>query len=230
MNKPPSPWANFDRPGYGRWLVRGFAAEFIGSLILIYLQSASAESLRRTLSFAPPGSFTLIGDILGHALAGGVATYIIIHISTAVLNPALSLGLWLLGRLDLVTMVTFTVAEILGSFAASGLLLASLGTTKTGLGLPTVGKGINTGRGILMETIAGAMMLGFFGMMYLKGRAYRFPGRQRYVRQFWGHATPAGMAALMSFIWNGAIEAVFVKTIGSGPTPERNPTPPPSPP
>ncbi len=219
--RPPNAWANFDKPGYSRWLFRAFWWELFASFVLIFLQSASAESLKRTFPFAPSTGFTSIGDILGHAFGGAIATYIAVHISTAVMNPALALGLWLIGRLDLVTVAVFTVAEILGSLLASGLLLASLGTTKTGLGTPTLGAGMNVGRGILMEAIAGFIMVIFFGMMYMKGRTYRFSRRQVYRRQFWRKATPAGMAALMAFVWNGGIEAIFVKTISSGPNPIR---------
>ena len=227
MSTAPSRWANFDRPGYARWLVRAFAAEFLGSLILILFQSASAESLRRPIAGAP-ATGTLIGDILGHAFGAAVPTFIFAHITTAVFNPALALGLWFLQRFDLLTVVVFTIAQVLGSFAASGLLLASLGTTRTGLGIPMLGVGISTGRGILMETGAGAIMFGFFAVTYLRGRSYRY--LLAYHRHFWGNPMPAGMAALMAFMWNGAIESVFVKTIGSGPNPVRQSLPPATPP
>ena len=63
---------------------------------------------------------------LGVALAFGLtvvtAAYAMAHISGAHFNPAVSVGLWVAGRLPTAKLLPYVVSQVLGAVAASGVL------------------------------------------------------------------------------------------------------------
>lgn len=208
----PGLWHSFEDPEYRRWLVRACSYEFIGTLILIYIQAASGETLLRL------GTPAFANDALGHGLAALVATYICVHVSGAMFNPAMTLGFWLSRRIDAVTMGGFILAQVSGSIAAAGLLRASLRSLTLGLGVPRLVNGLSLGGGLLITSILGVFMFWFFAMTFLRGRYFFY--RNRY-RMHGASPTYPTHSALLAFGWNGAVEAAFVNTIGSGPNPVR---------
>lgn len=124
----PSLWHELWDPRYRSWLFRATAYEFFGTLVLIYMQAASGETLNRL------GLAASVNDALGHGLAAGVAVYIVVHVSGAFLNPAMTLAFWFSRRIDALTVLMFTAAQVAGSIAAAGLLRASISSLTTGLG------------------------------------------------------------------------------------------------
>lgn len=208
----PSFWHSLDDPQYRRWLMRACLYEFFGTFILIYIQAASAETLSRV------GLPAFVNDALGHGLGAFVAVYIAFHVSGGVFNPALSLGLWLTHRLDALTAALYTLVQVAGSIAAAATLRVSLFSLTQGLGVPRLVSGVNVGQGILITAVLGVMMLWMFNMANLRGRYFYYRNHYR----FHGNSPsyPAH-AALVAFGWNGAIEAAFVNSTGSGPNPVR---------
>lgn len=208
----PSVWHSLEDPHYRRWLLRACLYEFFGALVLIYIQAASGETLLRL------GLPAFVNDALGHGLAGFIAVYITYHVSGAVLNPALVLGLWLTRRFDALTALLYTIMHAGGSIAGAGLLRASLQSLTLGLGVPRLVNGITVAQGILMTSVLGAVLIWMFSMSYLRGRYFFYRNHYR----FHGNSPsyPAH-AALVAFGWNAGIEAAFVNSIGSGPNPIR---------
>lgn len=84
--------------------------------------------------------------------------------------------------------------------------------------MPRLAGGISIGGGILIESALGAMLFWFMAMLFLRSRYFWYRGGYRV---HGSSPTHPALAALLAFVWNGAIEAAFVSTVGSGPNPVR---------
>jgi MIP family channel proteins len=101
---------------------------------------------------APLGVF---GVAVAHGIALSIAITAFGGISGGHLNPAVTLSLWLGGRVRLTDAFGYVVAQVLGGVAAGGLLLAMFGRTADAIQLGTPGPraGFGTGRVILVEAV-----------------------------------------------------------------------------
>lgn len=99
-------------------------------------------------------------DLTGVALAQGFAlaamTGATLHVGGGMLNPAVSIGLWVAGRLSTSRAVAVVLAQVLGAVAA-GLLLRYLvpGTAfgSAAGGAPVLATAIAPGKGIVVEAV-----------------------------------------------------------------------------
>jgi len=210
--KEPSIWHDLGSPHYRRWLLRATLYEFGGSLLMIFLMAASAESLVRI------GNAVLTNDAMGHGMAAFIATYITIHVSGALLNPALTLAMWTIRRLDALTVVTFTLAQAAGSLAAAGILRGGLGTLTRGVGVPLLTGGVSVGQGILLEAMMGGFLFWLMAVHYLRGQYFFYKNAYHFHHP--GPVRPI-FSALMAFAYAAGFEAAFVTTVGTGPNPIR---------
>jgi aquaporin Z len=110
-------------------------AEFVGTFVLV---------------FGGVGAAVIAGDKIGNlgvAFAFGLAllalAYAIGPISGCHINPAVTFGLLLRGKLDGGEAVRYWVAQLLGGIAAAGLLLAIVSARKAGYDAGTDGLGAN---------------------------------------------------------------------------------------
>ncbi|MCH3975258.1 MAG: aquaporin [Bifidobacterium tibiigranuli] len=151
--------------------LRKYVAEFIGTAILVLIGTgAVAGSTTLTGATGLKGSPLALSTLV-IALAFGIsiiiAAYSIGNVSGAVLNPALTLGMLIDGRLTVTDFVGYIVAQVLGALAGSGLLVAFTGSNKS-LGANGYGdlSALNTGVGaaFLIETV-----LTFFFMLVVLG-------------------------------------------------------------
>jgi aquaporin Z len=98
--------------------MRKLVAEFIGTLWLVLGGCGSA-----LISAAYP---ELGIGFLGVALAFGLTVvtmaYAIGHISGCHLNPAVSVGAWIAGRMDKKDLIPYITAQVLGAIAGAGIL------------------------------------------------------------------------------------------------------------
>lgn len=131
-------------------------AEFIGTFALVFIGCGSAVL----------AGFDIIGQ-LGIAFAFGLAivamAYGIGPISGCHVNPAVSLGVWLAGRMSVNEMIRYWVAQCLGAIVAAGVLFviasgspgyvldAGLGQNGYGPGSPG---GYSLAAGTLFEVVA----------------------------------------------------------------------------
>jgi aquaporin Z len=99
-------------------------------------------------------------DLVGVALATGLVIAIMVsqmaHLSGGVFNPAIQIALWVTGKVPSSRTVMYLGAQLIGAAAAALLLKflvpaqafdAALG------GVPTLGDGISSGKGILLEAV-----------------------------------------------------------------------------
>ena len=95
-----------------------FSAEFFGTLVLVLMGCGSAV-------LAGANGTTGVG-ILGIAFAFGLSVvamaYAIGHISGCHINPAISIGMVVAGRMPAKEAAIYIVAQILGAIAGAGLL------------------------------------------------------------------------------------------------------------
>jgi len=113
-----------------------FAAEFFGTLVLVLMGCGSAV-------IAGANGATGVG-LLGIAFAFGLSVvamaYAIGHISGCHLNPAISIGMVVAGRMKTSEAVFYIIAQILGALAGAGILLL-IASGKPGYDLAVNGLG-----------------------------------------------------------------------------------------
>ncbi len=118
-------------------------AEFIGTFTLIFVGVSAIHNAN--------------GDLLLVALAHGLAIAVMVsafgHVSGGHLNPAVTLGALVGGKIDPVGAISYIVAQLLGgtvaAFAAGGII----STEAVAAGTPVLGEGVSLGAGIAMEAI-----------------------------------------------------------------------------
>jgi MIP family channel proteins len=98
-------------------------AEFVGTFALVLVAA---------------GAVALGGDLLAVALAYGLIvlafTYAYGDISGGHLNPAVTVGAWIVGSIEAAEAVGYIVAQVLGGIVAAFVLAYLLGGVGTGLG------------------------------------------------------------------------------------------------
>lgn len=94
-------------------------------------------------------------DLTGVALAHGLAIFVAIcafaHISGAHFNPAVTVALAATKRIALTDALAYVLAQLAGASAAAVLLNSAFGSLG---GVPSLGDGVTTSTGILVEAIA----------------------------------------------------------------------------
>jgi len=110
--------------------MKKLVVEFIGTMFLV-------------LAFGFTGNPLAIGIMLM------VMVYMGGHISGGYYNPAVTVAIWLRGKLDLKGTVKYIIAQILGAFTAAFLYYIIKGSTFA----PTPGTGIPAWKSILVEFI-----------------------------------------------------------------------------
>jgi aquaporin TIP len=124
-------------------------AEFIGTFSLIFFGAGSVVLYLN-------GQLDLVGVALAHGLVIAIMVSQMAHLSGAVFNPAIQIALWVTGKMPSSRTVVYLGAQLLGAAAAALLLKflvpaqafdAALG------GVTTLGDGISSGKGILLEAV-----------------------------------------------------------------------------
>src|SRR5437870_11520445 len=120
-------------------MARKMAAELLGTVLLVYFGVGVATV---TFGFGVGGSYA--AGVVATALAFGlvllVLAYVLGPISGGHVNPAVTLGIWLSGRIPLAEAVRYWVAQFAGGIVGALLLWATLSTSPfyhrqiTGLG------------------------------------------------------------------------------------------------
>ncbi len=126
-------------------------AEFIGTFTLIFIGVGAIAADQMT-----GGKLGLTGIALAHGLAIAVMISATMAVSGGHLNPAVTIGLWFVQKIDSVSALGYVAAQCLGAiFAAllikgvvpAGVLMA------IGMGTPALGSGITVTMALLTEII-----------------------------------------------------------------------------
>ncbi|HWO94075.1 MAG TPA: MIP family channel protein [Dehalococcoidia bacterium] len=157
-------------------LAASLVAEFLGPFTFIFAGIAAT-------AVANEGAGNLITIGLAYGLAIGLMVAAMGHISGAHFNPAVTIGMFLAGKIDLVKGVLYIVAQLAGTAAAAGLLkyiLNDLPFDAVKAGVPALSGAVDEGQGLLLEII-----MTFFLVMVIFGTA---------VDPRAGHRAVAGLA------------------------------------
>ena len=104
-------------------------AEFIGTFTLVFFGCGAAV-------IAGMGTGPTAIDVLGIAFAFGLSivamAYGIGHISGCHLNPAVSFGVLVAGRMTMNDFISYVIAQVLGALAAAGVLYIILSGKSAG--------------------------------------------------------------------------------------------------
>ena len=114
--------------------VKKFVAEFIGTMVMMFMGTATAISVNTMLSangVGVPMGFSVAATALAFGIGVTAMYYCFWHISGAHLNPAVSFGLMLSGKLDPLSFAVYAIAQLGGGIAGAGLVAAVIGTRET---------------------------------------------------------------------------------------------------
>lgn len=138
-----------------------FAAELIGTFILVFFGVGSAVLMGTEIGFH--------GIAMAFGLSIVAAAYGIGAISGAHLNPAVSLGMLLAGRMDVAQFVAHVVAQVVGAILGAWVIYmiasgnAGYDIAVNGLGQNGYGEGYNggysLGAALMFEIVATAIFV-----------------------------------------------------------------------
>jgi aquaporin Z len=133
-------------------LSRAWPAEFIATFALIFIGAGAVIMTSDALG----------GDLVGVALAHGLTLAIMVtaiaHISGGHVNPAVTIGLWVTGKVDSARAVVYIIAELAGAVVGALALRMIVPETlwrKTMLGTPQVNHavGMSNANAVAMEAV-----------------------------------------------------------------------------
>ncbi|KAG0460420.1 hypothetical protein HPP92_020717 [Vanilla planifolia] len=137
--------------------VRAVLSEFLATAIFVFAGEGSVLSLGKLQK----DTFTVGGLVLvalAHAFAFAVAVAIAFNSSGGHVNPAITLGALVGGRISVLRAVLYWIAQVLGSVAATVLVwVATAGMRPVGF---VVAAGVGRGHAVLMEIVL------TFGLVY----------------------------------------------------------------
>ena len=139
-----------------RTTLRPLVAEMIGVFFLVFCGvGAIVTDLYRS------GSVGLLGIAIAHGIALGVGISATMAISGGHLNPAVTIGLWSVGRIPLPKAAQYIVAQLLGGtlavLAIKGFFPEMAGQIAV-YGAPRLANDISSVQGILIEAILTFML------------------------------------------------------------------------
>ncbi len=147
--------------GMNTTLTKKCVAEFVGTFTLIFIGVGAI--------YNNPG---LLGVALAHGLAIAVMVSATGGISGGHLNPAVTFGVLIGGKIGLKDSLAYWSAQLAGAAAAGFLLLCLLGDNSQSAasivakGTPNLGEGVSWGKGIVIEAV-----LTFFLVFVVYGSA-----------------------------------------------------------
>jgi len=131
--------------------LRPLVAEFIGVFMLTFIGAGAI-----ILNTYRDGSVGLWGIAAAHGLALGIAVTTTMNVSGGHINPAVTVGLWSVGRIGWKQAGLYLLAQLLGAVVAAlalkGLFPAGAGQVAQ-LGTPRLATDTTFTQGILVEAI-----------------------------------------------------------------------------
>jgi aquaporin Z len=96
---------------------RPLLAEFLGTALFVFIGAGSVVANAVT-----NGGVTSLGVALAHGVGMAVLISSLMHISGAHFNPAVSLGVFVAGKIDGKTLGRYVVAQLVGSIVGAALV------------------------------------------------------------------------------------------------------------
>src|SRR5438093_1809856 len=131
--------------------MRAQAAEAVGTFFLTLVGAGSI-----LLDVFTRGRVGLLGIAVAQGLALSVAVSATLALSGGHLNPAVTFGFIITGRMDRRRGLSYMAAQLIGAFAAGiclRLMFAEEIWRSRSLGTPDLDPGVTTGAGIFVEAV-----------------------------------------------------------------------------
>ena len=147
--------------------MKKLVAEFIGTFWLVLGGCGSA-----VLACNYPGAgIGFVGVSLAFGLTVVTIAYAFGHISGAHLNPAVSVGAWIAGRLETKDLIPYIVAQVLGGIAGAGVIyLIATGNGSEIGGFATNGYGnFSPGKYSMIAALVTEIVLTFIFLFVILG-------------------------------------------------------------
>ena len=143
---------------------KALIAEFIGTFALIFIGVGAIAANHIT-----GGESGLTGIAFAHGLTIAVMVTATAAISGGHLNPAVTFGAWLTGKIDPLNAIGYSISQCLGGIFAASLIKLAVpleALQAVGMGTPGLGEGISPVAGVVME-----FFLTFFLVFVIFGTA-----------------------------------------------------------
>ena len=140
------------------WLA--LVAEGVGTFLFFFVGAGSILAGSGVIT-GGAGSPDLVAVALAHGLVLAVLVSSFGAISGGHFNPAVTFGVWLVGRITPIRALWYVWAQLLGALAAGGALFLVFGDTgrAAGLGAPALGAGVSPLVGIGVEAVLTMVLL-----------------------------------------------------------------------
>ncbi|RZC66780.1 hypothetical protein C5167_010472 [Papaver somniferum] len=131
--------------------LKNYLAEFISTLLFVFAGVGSAIAYAKVSGGAALDPAGLVAIAICHAFALFVAVSVSCNISGGHVNPAVTFGLAVGGRITILTGLFYWIAQLIGAVAACFLLKFVTG----GLAIPihALGAGVGAFEGVVFEII-----------------------------------------------------------------------------
>lgn len=123
-------------------------AEFVSTFALIFIGAGAVIATSLGLD--------LVGVALAHGLVLAIMVSVTAHVSGGHVNPAVTIGLWVAGKVPTPRAILYTFAQLLGAVAGAFLLKYLVPTElfdAGGGGAPALADGYAAGKGIVLEAV-----------------------------------------------------------------------------
>ncbi|MBI5225655.1 aquaporin [Candidatus Micrarchaeota archaeon] len=125
-----------------------YIAEFIATFALVFIGAGAV-----IINAATQGALGLVGVALAHGLVLMSMIYATGHISGAHVNPAVTVAMWVNRKIETKKAALYIASQLLGACAAGFFLLGLFPAGPAHLGVPDLGGGIDSFRGIAIEAV-----------------------------------------------------------------------------
>src|SRR3990170_4590867 len=135
-------------------------AEAIGTFLFFFVGAGSIV-LGDYMVAAGGSGIGLLEVALAHGLALAVLVSALGAISGAHFNPAVTLGIWIMGRIPTPRAVAYVAAQLIGAAAAGFALKAAFADVwqPSSIGTPALGAGVSEMSGIAIEAVLTALLV-----------------------------------------------------------------------
>lgn len=132
---------------------RATLAEFIATLLFIFLGAGTVVVTGGLLKDGLT-SARLVAIALAHGLTIALLVSATAKISGGHINPAVTFGAWITGKIDLAKAIMYVVAQLVGAVVGAWLLKAVIPAAAQGnLGAHGLGAGVTAGGGLVAEIV-----------------------------------------------------------------------------